>query len=90
VRWVDDAFPGFVEAVLTDAAGQEHRLIEKPPVLGDDPLTPNTDYPTTVRVPCDVLGEMADGTVEVALRHGIQSDDGTARFRVDAGSVEGG
>lgn len=89
MRWVDDAFPGFVEVVLTEAAGKAHRLTEKPPVIGDDRLTPDADYPLPVRLPCDVVQEPTDGTVEVLLRHGIESEEGTARFLVAAGSVEG-
>lgn len=81
-RWLDDAFPGHVEVVLTDAAGRRHRLSDKPPVFGDERLAPDADYPMHVRVECDVLGQEVAGVVSVALRHGIESEDGLSQFQV--------
>lgn len=87
VGWADDAFPGFVEVLITDAEGEKHRVIEKPPVIGDDRLTRDAAYPMSVTLPCDVTKEALDGTLHVALRHGIESVDGKTHFRVASASV---
>jgi hypothetical protein len=38
-RWVDDAFPGWVEVTLTAADGNTHRIVEKVPVLTNAAIT---------------------------------------------------
>lgn len=86
-RWVDDAFPGFVEVVIVDADGRRWVTVDKAPVLGDDNLTADARYPRITRVPCEVVSEAVDGRVMVSLLHGIAMDGGETRFTVDAGSI---
>ena len=44
-RWVDDAFPGWIEVTLTAADGNTHRIVEKVPVLTNAAITAATTFP---------------------------------------------
>jgi hypothetical protein len=90
VRWVSDDQPGFVEVELTDAGGTIWRLVDKVPVFGDPSLTPEGPYPRRVLVACEVVGEAQDDRVEVVLRHGVETADGTGRFWVRLPAVHSG
>ena len=39
LRWVSDDQPGWIEVGLVDADGQEHRIIDKVPVLTSRSIT---------------------------------------------------
>jgi hypothetical protein len=45
LRWASDDFPGWIEVSLTDADGQDHRIIEKVPVLTTVDLGPWSPLP---------------------------------------------
>ncbi len=90
VRWVSDDFPGIVAVELTDSADTVWSIVDKAPVFGDPSLASNATYPRVVLVPCDVVGEPQDDQVQVALRHGVEAADGTARFWVRRVAVYGG
>ncbi|HJP79113.1 MAG TPA: hypothetical protein VJ914_32875 [Pseudonocardiaceae bacterium] len=59
-RWIDTAFPGWVEVVSTEANGDTLAVIGKLPVLGVD-------------VACEVLSEDGD-VVVVRLLYDIADD----------------
>lgn len=90
VRWVDDHQPGWVECHFVDAAGAEHRLVEKAPVLTDEPLGAASSYPRPGGVACTVLSRARGGdghelvTVDTDRPWGLRATDGATRFVVRA------
>ena len=55
---IDDGFPIVVECGFADAFGEEHRIVEKVPVVSDaDELVPSIGY-----VSCEVVRRWADET----------------------------
>lgn len=91
-RWVDDAFPGWVEARLTEADGTVVVLTDKVPVLGLwDDLTADTPLPVPVELECEVLRCERDRhdreLAVVVLSHGVTDQEGRTQFRVLADQV---
>lgn len=93
-RWVDDAFPGWVEVELAEADGTVTTLVDKAPVVTDRHLTAETAYPLAVALDCAVVGRERDETGEddeavvvVVLRHGIADRHGRSEFRVRANQL---
>jgi hypothetical protein len=68
VRFVDDYFPGIVECVLVDAAGTEHRIFEKGPVVSSENLLPTSAYPVAGSIACEVLEEWVDANGRAVAR----------------------
>ena len=87
MRWVSDDQPGWVEVELTDADGAVWSIVDKEPLFGDTSLTSRATYPRPLLLACDIVSTPAAGLVEVALRHGVKSSDGTFRFVVPSASV---
>jgi hypothetical protein len=92
-RFVDDSFPGFVECLLEDADGTQHRIVEKAPVvLGSDP-TPSGALPANCAITCTVAAEWTDERgralvmVDTMTPHGIESVAGQSQFVVDRSAV---
>ena len=90
VRWVDDEpFPGIVEVQFVDAAGQRWSLIDKSSIFARfAELTPESVYPVTVPVACDVQGDIeatsGDGVVTVSTApDGVTTPDGRDTFAVN-------
>jgi hypothetical protein len=69
-RYVDAAFPGWVECSMVDATGHEHLFVDKVPVVTIVGLSETSHYPQPGFIACIVIG-----------RH--KSDDGSQRFRID-------
>lgn len=80
-RWLSDDFPGFVEFILTDAAGAEHTFQEKAAVLSQDELSPSGAYPRELWIEAEVLSERSNSVV-VRLAFSIESLDGRTDFDV--------
>lgn len=85
-RWLDDAFPGWVEFALTDVEGMVHIFHEKAPVLTLELLLASDPYPRELWVVCEVLSQ---GVTEARLRlwDGIESVDGRDEFTLPIQSV---
>ncbi|MFD6423454.1 hypothetical protein [Streptomyces sp. NPDC060198] len=89
VRWVDDAFPGWIEVQFSDARGKHWSLVDKAPAFGTaEELGPCSDYPLAVSVAC-VMAETAtadledDAIVTVSTSvHGITASTGEDEFSV--------
>lgn len=84
VRWVDDAFPGWVEAHLTDADGVVHVIVDKVPIFtaGDD-LRADSAYPVVVELPCRVVAPVGTSRLTVSLvEFGLESTTGRVTFEV--------
>lgn len=54
IRITDESFPGFVEFTLTDSSGEEHRFIDKIPIVSDDY---NMRPPCIGYMRCSIVGE---------------------------------
>ena len=93
VRWVDESFPGFVECVLVDAAGMEHRFVDKVPVVSLDDLQPTSCFPCEGTIGCEVEAAWKDAAGRSVARisterpWGVASTTGRTRFVVLSSQV---
>lgn len=60
VRFVDGSFPGFVEAVFTDAEGTQHTIEDKVSVIALSDLWSDSEYPQPGVAACEVLDRSQD------------------------------
>jgi hypothetical protein len=67
IRWVDDSFPGWIEVRVVDAAGRDHRMVDKVPVLTMLDIRSDTSFPAELWIDADATD--------------IDGDRITARFR---------
>ena len=87
LRWVDDHFPGWVECSFLDNRGDEHRFVEKAPVVSSD-LHAGSPFPQSGFVGCTVVrrytAESGRSVVSVDTDQpwGIESVEGKSRFEV--------
>jgi hypothetical protein len=87
-RFVDDCQPGFVECVLADAEGCEHRFLEKGPVVSTANLWSDSVYPQPGYIACTVQDEWVDEQGRKLVRvctekpWCIESTAGRTRFTV--------
>ncbi len=87
VRFVDaDPQPGLVECRLVDAAGHEHRFIEKTAIVSAENLWVDTVYPRLGVIACTVVAEHGREpgivTVDTNEPWGVESVEGTTRFDI--------
>jgi hypothetical protein len=85
VRFVDEAFPGWVEGEFADAAGGRHTIIDKVPIFTSELLEKNSLYPRSGSISCEILTQWAgdDGCESVRIiTPGIESTDGYSEFVV--------
>ena len=93
VRFVDDGFPGWVECELVDASGRHHVLRDKVPIFTDEMLDADSEYPTTGKIPCEVLETFKDAAGRELVRVstekpcGIDSAEGLSEFIVSPGLI---
>jgi hypothetical protein len=52
-RWVNDSFPGWIEVRVIDAAGRDHRIVDKVPVLTTLEIRSDTSFPTELWIRAD-------------------------------------
>lgn len=90
VRFVDDAFPGFVECEFTDANG---RIIEKAPVISAQTLRADIVFPQLGRIACEIGPSSREDaerglvTVSTTRPWGISSTDGQTSFVLLASDI---
>jgi hypothetical protein len=93
-RYVDAAFPGFVECVLTDVAGKHWHIVEKVPIVTLLNLDANSAYPQPIVIACSIVARhvSSDGkevaTVDTSEPYGIASTCGETRFTVHPSEIE--
>jgi hypothetical protein len=58
-RYVDDAYPGWVECCLTDVSGRDWFIVEKVPVVTLEDIGPETVYPRRTVIACEVVERQA-------------------------------
>lgn len=84
--WASDSFPGGLEVSLVDAAGQEHRIVEKVPVLTTHEDTIATPQPTERWIAADM--EHVDGDrVGITFTYGTETRSGLKSLTVKADDV---
>lgn len=71
-RWIDTAFPGWVEVVFTEVNGNTVAVIGKLPVIGVD-VDDTTTFPFDADIACEVLSEEGDVAV-VRLLYDVADD----------------
>ena len=59
-RFVDDAQPGWVEAVMVDAWKQKWTFVQKIHSFTDDDLDSESDYPIQGYLECAIVGSYLD------------------------------
>jgi hypothetical protein len=75
VRWHSDDFPGWVEVSILDAHGQDHRIIEKVPVIALLDITPESSFPIEFWIEAETRS--ADGgAMVVLLPDGMETTEG--------------
>ncbi|MGJ7608351.1 hypothetical protein ACSFA7_28725 [Variovorax sp. LT1R20] len=75
-RWIDDHQPGWVECRLIDAEGRLHLFTEKAPVVTAESIGPQSSYPLSGAVACEVQAEWVDANGRSLLRVGTTHPDG--------------
>jgi hypothetical protein len=73
-RWEDDAFPGWIEVTLTDAAGREHRMVDKVPIFTTLDIRSDSAFPTELWIAADTTNVVGD--VVTATLKAVETDDG--------------
>lgn len=86
VRWESDDFPGFIEASVRDAGGEDHRIIEKIPVLTTLDITPGSRFPIEFWIEADIGLIDAKG-VQVTFKHGVHTVNSLGSLVVPAADV---
>ena len=83
VRYIDAAFPGFVELQFVDARGRRWSCHEKVPVVTLEDLDDASRYPRPAAIACEVLAR-GDQTARVSTARpwGIESVDGETEFEI--------
>jgi hypothetical protein len=95
VRFVEDAFPGWVACVFEDAEGPRHELIDKVPIFSDVMLDETSTYPQAGAARCTILGRWSDVNSRELVRvstvkpDGIESTQGLSEFVVLSSQVSG-
>lgn len=93
VRLVDAHHPGWVEAVLTDAAGQTWSFVDKAPVFTEANLNAQSSYPQPGVLACTLMPEETGDscpkiwTIDTSTPWGLEASSGETQFRVFAYQV---
>jgi hypothetical protein len=74
-RWVDGAFPGWIEVTVKAADGRTHRIVEKVPVLTNAAITAATTFPFELwlRAASNRLGH---NVIDVTLAYDVVTTEG--------------
>ncbi len=86
IRWVSDDFPGFIEASVRDVRANDHRIIEKVPVLTTVEITAGSAFPLEVWIEAE-MDAVEGNEVRVTFCHGIETVDGVRSLDVSASDV---
>jgi hypothetical protein len=87
-RFVDEAFPGWVECVVIDANGQTHLFIEKVPMVSLESLCATSHYPCSGSIRCEIEAKFENAAgvsivrVNTEKPWGVVSTTGQTEFLV--------
>ena|SRR4028119_1015679 len=93
VRYVDDSQPGWVEAKLRDAWGQEWPFVDKVPVFTEAALSADSSYPQPGLIRCEVIRSWQDESgrvvcsIETAKPDGVEAEGRVSGFDVLAEQI---
>jgi hypothetical protein len=85
IRWVDDSFPGWIEVKLIDAAGRDHRIVDKVPILTAVDIRSDTSFPTELWVGADT--SEVDGDLVTARLKWVDTQEGLNELVIAATDV---
>lgn len=86
LRWVSDDQPGWVEVNLVDADGDEHRIIEKAPVLTTVAFTSASPFPAELWIKVDT-GLVVGGRVHIMFAAAVETTDGLRDMHMSVDDV---
>lgn len=86
LRWYDNAYPGWVEVAITDSRRNQHRIVEKAPVLTSLVITRKSAFPFDLWLHAE-MEDIEGDEVRVSLKHDVVTVDGTGKIVVSAGDV---
>ncbi len=87
-RFVSADQPGWVECCLTDAWYASWTIVEKVPVVTNEPLDAESVYPQPGLIACQFISQFCDDmgrrvvTINTREPWGVESSDGTTQFEV--------
>jgi hypothetical protein len=93
VRFVDSAFPGWVECELADAEGRHHIIKDKVPTFTAEDLDADSRYPVEGAIRCQILQRYQDGKgqelvrISTAKPDAIESTEGLTEFTVPSSLI---
>ncbi len=93
VRFVDEAFPGFVECEFVDANQRVHKLVDKVPVLSRLDLSADSEYPRPGVAVCRILESIRDKSGRELLRitiDGMETVEDETEFVVEKSQIAEG
>jgi hypothetical protein len=93
-RYVDDAFPGFVECKLIDGWGTHHFFVEKVPIVTSESLDASSSYPRLGIIACQIVERRdVDGRevvkIETETTWHVESTTGETSFDVSPNQLVG-
>jgi hypothetical protein len=93
LRYVDDHFPGWVECEFTDAERQHHTVVDKVPIVSEESLGPEDEYPKRGTVRCEILERWHDSDgrdlsrITIERPDGVETKEGVSEFIVLSSQV---
>lgn len=87
LRWISDHQPGVIEVGIVDSHGQEHRIIEKVPVLTSREVTSASAFPADLWIAAEA-GTVEGEYVQVTLAHSIETMEGLTALEVATRDVK--
>ncbi|MGQ0467795.1 MAG: hypothetical protein ACT4QG_21060 [Sporichthyaceae bacterium] len=87
LRWQSDDFPGWIEVVVVDSAGAEHRIVEKAPVLTSYPIMASSAFPFDLWLRAEMKAIDGD-EVRVRLSYDVATLDGARELVVGSADVK--
>jgi hypothetical protein len=88
VRYVDDSQPGWVEAKLRDAWGNEWIFVDKVPIFTETSLDTHSNYPQPGVIRCGIVRSWRDEsgrelcTIDTSRPDSVEATNGKSRFDV--------
>jgi hypothetical protein len=87
VRWHSDDFPGWIEVSVRDAFGQDHRIIEKVPVITMLDIRAESNFPIVFWIEAEI--ESVDGgSAVVMLPYAMETTEGKRSLAVLPADVD--
>ncbi|WP_223874550.1 hypothetical protein [Salinispora fenicalii] len=86
LRWASDPFPGSLAVSIVDAAGQEHRIVEKVSVLTIREVTNAIPLLTELWIPAE-MEHIDGGRVSITFKHDTETRSGLKRLLLEADDV---